>query len=82
MNRVHTKKRNRLRVDKMNDSVYIMYNNKLKEKFLKKKALKEEDDPLVVENVCSDDEWIVDPNGVMGTLEDEGEDDVDCEDDV
>ena len=39
-----------------------MYNRKLKQRFLKKTNLKEEDDPLVVENVMSDDEWIADPN--------------------
>lgn len=67
LNQVHTKKRNNLSNDEMNKKMYIMYNEKLKQKFLKKNSLKEEDDPLVVENVSSDDEWIANPN------DDEGE---------
>ncbi|KAH6771558.1 hypothetical protein C2S52_016361 [Perilla frutescens var. hirtella] len=39
-----------------------MYNKKLKRKFLKKRSQKEEDDPLIVEEVPSDDEWIANPN--------------------
>ncbi|KAF5810448.1 putative HAT dimerization domain, ribonuclease H-like superfamily [Helianthus annuus] len=62
-NQVHTKRRNRLTTERMNDLVYTMYNRKLKNKFIKKSTLKEGDDPLVVENVMSDDEWIADPSG-------------------
>ena len=46
-----------------------MYNRKLKQKFLRKTNLKEDEDPLVAENVMSDDEWIADPN-------DDNEDDI------
>jgi hypothetical protein len=60
-NQVHTKRRNRLTTKRMNDLVYIMYNKKLKQKFIKKGTLKEEEDPLVLENVVSDDEWIAEP---------------------
>jgi hypothetical protein len=60
-NQVHTKRRNRLTAKRMNDLVYIMYNKKLKQKFIKKGTLKEEEDPLVLENVVSDDEWIAEP---------------------
>ncbi|KAI3764008.1 hypothetical protein L2E82_14008 [Cichorium intybus] len=67
LNQVHTKKRNNLSNDEMNKKMYIMYNEKLKQKFLKKSSLKEEDDPLLVENVSSDDEWIANP------YDDEGE---------
>ena len=66
---MHTKRRNRLNTERMNDLVYIMYNRKLKQKFVRKTNLKEDDDPLVVENVMSDDEWIDDPN-------DDNEDDI------
>lgn len=41
---------------------YIMYNKKLKDRHIKKKALTEEEDPLVVENVPSDNEWIAGGN--------------------
>ncbi|XP_062112826.1 uncharacterized protein LOC133823982 [Humulus lupulus] len=61
-NQVHTKRRNRLSTKKMNSLVYIMYNKKLKHKFFKKQSRREEDDPLIVENVCSDDEWVANPN--------------------
>nr|KAJ0188575.1 hypothetical protein LSAT_V11C900478640 [Lactuca sativa] len=61
-NQVHTKRRNRLTTNKMNSLVYIMYNKKLKNKFIKKKNLSDEVDPLHVEEVPSDDEWVADPN--------------------
>ncbi|CAH1431047.1 unnamed protein product [Lactuca virosa] len=46
----------------MNSLVYIMYNKKLKNKFIKKKKLSDEVDPLLVEELPSDDEWVADPN--------------------
>ncbi|PON47573.1 HAT, C-terminal dimerization domain containing protein [Parasponia andersonii] len=61
-NQVHTKRRNRLTTSRMNTLVYIMYNKKLKHKFLKAQSRKEKDDPLIVENVSSDDEWVTNPN--------------------
>ena len=61
-NQVHTKKRNRLSTSTINSSVYIMYNKKLRHKFVKFHSLREEDDPLIIENVPSDDEWIANPN--------------------
>ncbi|KVH90512.1 HAT dimerization [Cynara cardunculus var. scolymus] len=61
-NQMHTKRRNCLSMDKMNSLLYIMYNKKLKHRFLKKQSLKEEDDPLIIDEVSSDDEWIANPN--------------------
>lgn len=55
---LHTKKRNRLSTKRLNSLVYIMYNKKLKTKFLRKKALKEDEDPLVIDHLPSDDEWV------------------------
>ncbi|KAL4565567.1 hypothetical protein LXL04_029668 [Taraxacum kok-saghyz] len=60
-NQVHTKRRNRLTTKRMNKLVYVMYNRKLKERFLKKSKQKEED-ALVVEHVMSDDEWVANPS--------------------
>ncbi|KAK9070786.1 hypothetical protein SSX86_011188 [Deinandra increscens subsp. villosa] len=60
---VHTKRRNRLTAKRMNDLVYIMYNKKLKHKFVKKGSLKEKEDPLLVEYLQSDDEWIAELDG-------------------
>ena len=65
-NQVHTKRRNRLGTSKMNDLVYIMYNRKLKYNFMKKLSLKDEEDPLIVEDVPSDDEWMVNPDNEEG----------------
>ncbi|KAK9053403.1 hypothetical protein SSX86_030037 [Deinandra increscens subsp. villosa] len=61
-NQVHTKRRNRLTAKRMNDLVYIMYNKELKQKFVKKRSLKEEEDPLLVESVLFDDEWLAEPD--------------------
>ncbi|KAL4556083.1 hypothetical protein LXL04_038723 [Taraxacum kok-saghyz] len=60
-NQVHTKSRNRLTTKIVNKLVYIMYNKKLKQKFIKKSQQKEED-VLLVEHVMSDDEWIANGN--------------------
>lgn len=38
-----------------------MYNKKLRFGFLKKQSRKDEDDPLIVEDVPSDDEWVANP---------------------
>ncbi|KAK0584363.1 hypothetical protein LWI29_012004 [Acer saccharum] len=37
-----------------------MYNKRLQHKFLTKQALKDDEDPLIMEDVPSDDEWMVD----------------------
>ncbi|KAK2658481.1 hypothetical protein Ddye_005014 [Dipteronia dyeriana] len=36
-----------------------MYNRRLQHKFIKRQALKDDEDPLVSEDVPSDDEWLV-----------------------
>ncbi|KAJ9558026.1 hypothetical protein OSB04_012640 [Centaurea solstitialis] len=56
------KRRNRLTTNRMNSLVYIMYNKKLKQRFQKKKTLKDEEDPLSVEDISCDDEWVANPN--------------------
>ena len=43
-----------------------MYNKKLQNWFLKKRALKDDDEPLVCEYVPSDDEWMVGEDVVEG----------------
>ncbi|KAM7507490.1 hypothetical protein LguiA_017943 [Lonicera macranthoides] len=40
-----------------------MYKKKLKDRHLKRKALKEEQDPLVIDQIPSDDEWVADDGG-------------------
>ena len=46
----------------MNSLVYIMYNKKLKHKHLMKQSSKEEDDPLIIETLPSNDEWVANPD--------------------
>ncbi|KAL6495776.1 hypothetical protein OROGR_030339 [Orobanche gracilis] len=88
-NQIHTKKRNRLSTIKLNKLVYVLYNKRLKLRWLKKASLKEDDDPLLLDYLPSDDEWIVDEDssGATGSsgltvnlddiLDDEFRDDVD-----
>ncbi|KAL0924430.1 hypothetical protein M5K25_005259 [Dendrobium thyrsiflorum] len=59
-NQMHTKRRNRLSTLRMNSLVYIIYNRRLKDKNMKKKGLKDDEDPLICEDMTSDDEWFVD----------------------
>ncbi|XP_024025717.1 uncharacterized protein LOC112092838 [Morus notabilis] len=58
-NQVHTKRKNRLPAQKINSLVYIMFNKKLKDQHLKKKkALQPDEDPLIIDELPSNDEWI------------------------
>lgn len=57
---MHTKKRNHFTAKKHNSLVYVKYNKRLKYRRLKLKSFKNEEDPLIVDNMPSDDEWIVD----------------------
>ncbi|XP_057789187.1 uncharacterized protein LOC131006061 [Salvia miltiorrhiza] len=61
-NHVHTKKRNRLTTTRLNNLVYIMYNRKLKYKYMMIQQRKDDVDPLVVEEPASDDEWVANPS--------------------
>ncbi|XP_031121045.1 uncharacterized protein LOC116024293 [Ipomoea triloba] len=62
-NQVHTKRRNRLTTTRMNALVYILYNKKLKDRHLKLKSLANEEDSLLIDELPSDDEWLVGENG-------------------
>ncbi|XP_031496371.1 uncharacterized protein LOC116261699 isoform X2 [Nymphaea colorata] len=67
---VHTKKRNRLEQERLNALVFVMYNLKLKERDTRRKSM---GDPLCLDNIDSDDEWIVekeDPVFPPSSLED------------
>ncbi|KAF7801631.1 zf-BED domain-containing protein/DUF659 domain-containing protein/Dimer_Tnp_hAT domain-containing protein [Senna tora] len=61
---VHTKRRNRLHQKKMNDLVFVMYNQKLKDKKVRELA--------DLDNIPSDDEWIIED--VVTREDEEGED--------
>ncbi|RVW97934.1 hypothetical protein CK203_021220 [Vitis vinifera] len=53
---IHTKKRNRLEHQRLNALVYVRYNTRLRERSLQRK---QNVDPILVEEIDSDDEWIV-----------------------
>ncbi|PKU60096.1 hypothetical protein MA16_Dca020494 [Dendrobium catenatum] len=57
-NQMHTKRRNRLSTLRMNSLVYIMYNRRLRDRNLKKKGLMDDEDPLLCDDVASDDECL------------------------
>ncbi|KAL0916057.1 hypothetical protein M5K25_013539 [Dendrobium thyrsiflorum] len=59
-NQVQTKRRNRLSTLRMNSLVYIMHNKRLRDRRLRNKGLKDDEDPLVCEDVASDNEWFID----------------------
>ncbi|PKU77944.1 hypothetical protein MA16_Dca011564 [Dendrobium catenatum] len=44
----------------MNSLVYIKHNKRLRERRLRKKRLKDDEDPLVCDDVSSDNEWFID----------------------
>nr|GMD50212.1 HAT, C-terminal dimerization domain containing protein [Ipomoea batatas] len=47
----------------MNALAYILYNKKLKDRHLKLKSLANEEDSLLIDELPSDDEWLVGENG-------------------
>ncbi|CAN6458842.1 unnamed protein product [Victoria cruziana] len=67
---VHTKGRNHLEQDKLNALVFVMYYMKLNERQTKKRQV---EDPLIVEHIDSDDEWVIEkedldlPTTLVGT---------------
>ncbi|KAK1265516.1 hypothetical protein QJS04_geneDACA014322 [Acorus gramineus] len=68
---LHTKKRNRLKQKRLNDLVYVMYNQKLKERFSKLHEKPRFYDPIST-TVEDDEEWITDA-GEERVFDDEGE---------
>ncbi|XP_028059325.1 prostatic spermine-binding protein-like [Camellia sinensis] len=52
---VHSKRRNRLHQRRMNDLVFVMYNLKLRQRHKNRQAIM---NPLCLDDVPSDDEWI------------------------
>ncbi|KAM6565679.1 hypothetical protein CsatA_024807 [Cannabis sativa] len=62
-NQVHTKKRNRLTTQRMHSLVYIMFNKRLKDRYLRLASPpSNEDDALLLDDLPSDDEWIIGDN--------------------
>ncbi|XP_042443946.1 uncharacterized protein LOC122029053 [Zingiber officinale] len=57
---IHTKKRNRLEHAKLNALVFVKYNFKLRERSIRRR---DKIDPIVVDEINSDDEWITEKEG-------------------
>ncbi|KAL0922865.1 hypothetical protein M5K25_006896 [Dendrobium thyrsiflorum] len=57
---VQTKRRNRLSTLRMNSFVYIIHNKRLRDRRLRNKGLKNDEHPLVCDDVASDNEWFID----------------------
>ncbi|KAL6534829.1 hypothetical protein OROGR_013504 [Orobanche gracilis] len=55
---IHTKKRNRLEHQRLNDLVYIQYNRKIDSRFKKRRELGRNFDPLVLDDFEWNNEWI------------------------
>ncbi|GKE17047.1 SCAN domain-containing protein [Tanacetum coccineum] len=60
---VHSKRRNRLQQQKMNDLVFVMYNLKL----IGREERKQKEEDFYFEDVDSDDEWIMEDNEDLTT---------------
>ncbi|KAL6552859.1 hypothetical protein OROHE_008223 [Orobanche hederae] len=54
---IHTKKRNRLEHQRLNDLVYIQYNRKIDSRFKKRREQGKKFDPLVLEDLEWTNEW-------------------------
>ncbi|CAM8908984.1 unnamed protein product [Rhodiola kirilowii] len=67
---IHTKKRNRLEHQRLNDLVYVQYNRKIATRFQKRRENNKKFNPLVLEEFQWDNEW------VNGDVVDPGDDDV------
>ncbi|KAL6514773.1 hypothetical protein OROGR_020352 [Orobanche gracilis] len=65
---IHTKKRNRLEHQRLNDLVYIQYNRKIATRFQKRREDGKNFDPLLLDDFQWDNEWVngevVDPGDV------------------
>lgn len=53
--KIHTKKRNKLEHKRLNALVYVKYNTGLRERSIRRRA---NVDPILVDDIESDDEWI------------------------
>ncbi|XP_058102261.1 uncharacterized protein LOC131246307 [Magnolia sinica] len=56
---IHTKKRNRLEPKKLNDLVFVQYNQKLRERLQSRKEKPGFFDPVCLDELDADNEWLV-----------------------
>ena len=62
----YKKKRNRLEHQRLNALVYVRYNTRLRERSLQRK---QNVDPILVEEIDSDDEWIAEKEDLLLPLD-------------
>ncbi|CAN6445218.1 unnamed protein product [Victoria cruziana] len=62
--RLHTKKRNRLQHKKLNDLVYVTYNQILKQRYDERKRNGSNIDPIILREVDDNEEWPSDDENV------------------
>lgn len=56
---IHTKKRNLLLHKRLNDLVYVSYNQKMRSRFQMREKAGTSYDPLIIEDFDWDNEWIL-----------------------
>ena len=57
---MHTKKRCRLEQKRLNDLVFVWFNQILKERFLMRREKGDAYDPILLEEIIGTSEWLVD----------------------
>lgn len=64
---IHTKRRNRLEVDRLHKLVYINYNERLKDRFLKINRTDDKTyDPIAISDINYSSEWVTGVDGASG----------------
>ncbi|XP_058082029.1 RNA-directed DNA methylation 4-like isoform X2 [Magnolia sinica] len=67
---IHTKKRNRLEQKKLNNLVFVQYNKKLRERFQSRKEKPGFFDPICLDELDADNEWLVETEDPVFARED------------
>ncbi|XP_058067541.1 uncharacterized protein LOC131216927 [Magnolia sinica] len=62
---IHTKKRNRLEQKKLNDLVFVQYNQKLREQFQSRKEKPSFLDPICLDELDEDNKWLVETEDLV-----------------
>ena len=70
---IHTKRRNRLEDQSLNDLVYIKYNRALKKRYNERDTI----DPIILKEIDESNEWLI---GIMD--DEDSHDHVDAQDDL
>lgn len=74
---IHTKKRNRLEHQRLNDLVHVQYNRRIVDRFRRRRELGRNFDPLVLDDFDWGNEWIVPEQDIVHDGDDLTWEDVD-----